>query len=109
MIRGILEKIQGRVPLGSKRSSKWRSVERAYLFDWPNCVGCGSDKRLEVHHVRPFHLEPELELDPGNLITLCRRCHLLFGHFDDWKKFNLSVRSNARGWFNLKRRGLAQR
>jgi hypothetical protein len=50
---------------------------------------------LEVHHIRPFHLYPQLELEPGNLITLCERdgrdCHFTFGHFHNWANLNLNV------------------
>ena len=27
-------------------------------------------KKLNVHHVKPFHLYPQLELDENNLITV---------------------------------------
>jgi hypothetical protein len=48
--------------------------------------------------MEPFHLHPELELDPGNLITLCmgtNECHLTIGHGGDWKSFNGTVLSDA--------------
>jgi hypothetical protein len=54
---------------------------------------------VQVHHVRPFHLRPELELDPDNLISLCmaegRHCHLAVGHGGDFKAYNLHVRTFA--------------
>ncbi|GCE29115.1 hypothetical protein KDA_45990 [Dictyobacter alpinus] len=53
-----------------------------------------------MHHIKPFHLYPELELDPGNLITLCeikgRTHHLLIGHLDDWQSYNLRVRADTK-------------
>jgi hypothetical protein len=54
---------------------------------------------LNVHHVLPFHLKPELELDPSNLITLCssldKNCHLDIGHGDNFRAYNASVREYA--------------
>ncbi|MGA2401456.1 MAG: hypothetical protein ABSG91_07090, partial [Syntrophobacteraceae bacterium] len=52
-----------------------------------------------AHHVKPFHLAPALELEPGNLITLCEEgeynCHLVHGHNGDWKSFNDDVREQC--------------
>jgi hypothetical protein len=61
-------------------------------------------KKLEVHHIKPFHLHPELELEPKNLITLCENksdgvnCHLLFGHLGSFRSFNVRVISDAIEW-----------
>jgi len=47
-----------------------------------------------VHHIKPFHIEPELELEPDNLITLCMDefdCHLLIGHGDSFQCYNPHV------------------
>jgi hypothetical protein len=52
-------------------------------------------KRLTVHHVIPVHVDPSLELDEKNLITLCGVCHFVFGHFFSWRKFNESVREDV--------------
>lgn len=93
-----------KVPKGKRRSSKWRSVRADFLKQNPACSVCGGKKKLEVHHIRPFHLEPELELDPLNLITLCENdgdgvnCHLLFGHLGNFKSFNKNVRDDADVW-----------
>lgn len=57
---------------------------------------CGNEKNLEVHHIQPFHLQPELELDQSNLITLCEAigadCHLRQGHLGNWKGCNPNIR-----------------
>ena len=89
------------------RSSQWRSVRGAYLKLHPNCEACGADGTLgpiEVHHVVPFSTDPSLELDPTNLISLCRagnNCHLNIGHHPrgsprDWSKSNPDVRADAK-------------
>jgi 5-methylcytosine-specific restriction protein A len=82
----------------ASRSPEWPKVEHAHLKLFPTCAACGSNKRLQVHHIRPFHLHPELELDPNNLITLCMSpndCHILIGHGDDFKAYNPNVQTDA--------------
>lgn len=46
----------------------------------------------------PFHLVPELELDPANLICLCRKCHLVFGHLGCWQCCNPEVEADAKAY-----------
>lgn len=83
------------------RSAKWRKVRADFLVLFPSCTACGTKTNLNVHHIRPFHLYPELELEPANLITLCEQhnCHYLFGHFLDWKAFNPKVVTQATSYF----------
>lgn len=71
------------------RSSQWRSVRDNFVKKNSSCACCGSKKMLNVHHIRPFHKEPKLELDESNLITLCEgglgmNCHLWVGHAGRW-------------------------
>ncbi len=81
------------------RSGHWPVVRAAYLVKQPVCEACGSSKGLQVHHRRPFHLHPELELDPTNLITLCgpegHNCHLRIGHGFDYHSYNPHVAEDA--------------
>lgn len=83
----------------SPRSGRWRAVRAAHLRGERWCRGCGGTQFLEVHHIKPFHLHPELELHEGNLITLCEApgkvCHLMKGHFGNWSKFNPRIRQQA--------------
>jgi 5-methylcytosine-specific restriction protein A len=57
-----------------------------------------------VHHIRPFHTHPELELEPSNLITLCEsgrrgvHCHLLFGHLGSFRRVNPMVHEDVKRW-----------
>jgi 5-methylcytosine-specific restriction protein A len=90
---------------GKKRSSLWSKARKDFLAKNPNCAVCGASKgKLEVHHIKPFHLHPELELDPTNFITLCENkndgvnCHLLFGHLGSFKSLNENVVSDAALW-----------
>ncbi len=92
---------------GHARSPEWERVEREHRLREPACVACGyKGKGLQVHHIHPFHLHPELELDQNNLITLCevkgRDHHLLLGHLDEWESYNKDVRADATGHFHRK-------
>ena len=87
-----------------ERSSEWQAVRNDFVKRHPFCAACGSNKALNVHHIEPFHLRPELELDEWNLITLCRRHHFEIGHDPDgpwkpgkpnWSKSNPLVRSHC--------------
>ena len=72
------------------RSSHWPITRAAHLAAQPACQWCGGTTCIEVHHILPFHLHPELELDPSNLITLCEastECHLEHGHKGNWTLF----------------------
>lgn len=88
----IKDKLRG---TPTHRSSHWPKVRNAFLADHPACEACGRKKKLEVHHIVPFHVDPALELSESNLTTLCLRCHLLLGHLDDWKSWNSRVRADS--------------
>lgn len=81
------------------RSPEWDSVRDAHLEKFEECAACGSKKSLQVHHIKPFHLYPELELDPANLVTLCMDewdCHLDLGHGGSFKAYNPEVLRDAK-------------
>jgi 5-methylcytosine-specific restriction endonuclease McrA len=103
LIINLKDSLMGKAPLGVKRSSKWPRVRAEHLNKNPRCAVCNGTKKLEVHHIEPYHLAPEKELDPNNLITLCEgkkfvTCHILFGHLGSYKKINLNVREDAEIW-----------
>lgn len=85
------------------RSSKWPAVRAAFVKQNPRCAACGSVEELNVHHVQPYWSHPQLELEPENLITLCRWHHWTVGHDPDgkgpqkpdWQKSNAMVRRDA--------------
>lgn len=83
-----------------KRSPHWGAVRNAHLKKQPTCQLCGAKTLLNVHHVRPFHLFPHLELEPTNFITLCEglsvNCHLLIGHCMNWSCYNPNVVRDAK-------------
>lgn len=57
----------------------WDQTRRRILQRDGCCVLCGAGDGLEVDHIRPVALFPELEFDDGNLRTLCRACHRRHG------------------------------
>ena len=69
---------------GTPRSSHW-STFRINFLRGRACSGCDSTRELEAHHIVPFHIDPDRELDVDNLIPLCRECHFQLGHLRDWR------------------------
>jgi hypothetical protein len=106
MASAVLTKIndilKGKAPMSASRSNEWPKVRDEHLKNNPTCVCCGGTKKLEVHHIQPFHLHPSLELEPSNLITLCEDasngiiCHLCLGHLGNYKSFNKDVVQDAK-------------
>ena len=86
------------------RSPHWPAVRAEHLRKHPVCEACGTVDHLNVHHVEPFHLHPEKELDPTNFVTLCRLHHFTIGHDPDgagplkpnWKAENPNVREDSK-------------
>lgn len=71
----IWEKIDSRIPLEpfdqqlesidgityeGPRSSEWVHVRNEFVRLHPRCEACGSAYNLNVHHIEPFHLRPDL-------------------------------------------------
>jgi 5-methylcytosine-specific restriction endonuclease McrA len=80
------------------RSSKWDNVRDDFIEKHKTCAACGKNLKLQVHHIIPFHLAPEKELDIDNLIVLCEgttKCHLRVGHLGKWKDINPNVKVDA--------------
>lgn len=89
---------------GAVRSSGWSKVRAEHIRKFPYCAVCGGTKVLEIHHKVPFHLRPDLELSPENLITLCEAgtngivCHRAIGHLGSYQSFNKDVEKDAKTW-----------
>lgn len=80
--------------LGVRETFKYRKAMKEYLLEHPNCEYCGRSKKVDVHHEIPVSVAPELATEKSNMITLCRKpaCHLIIGHFGDFKKWNKNAR-----------------
>ncbi|MFM0141712.1 HNH endonuclease [Paraburkholderia sp. RL18-085-BIA-A] len=116
IIKRLVDAAKGKHPVTAARSGHWSTVRKQHLILHPVCELCGGSEDLEVHHVRPFHLHPDLELDPSNLVTLCEakkggiNCHLAFGHLGNFRSFNVDVRADASTWHDkIKNRPLSDK
>lgn len=92
-------------PQFAPRAPTWGKVRGAHIRKNPSCAACGGREHLQVHHIQPYHLFPEKELDPANLLTLCqhpaRLCHFVFGHLYDWAAWNPEVTEYATNHLKL--------
>jgi 5-methylcytosine-specific restriction protein A len=103
IVKHLVDVAKDKAELGNRRSSKWPTARKHHLKLHPVCEVCGGSEKLEVHHIEPYHLNPERELDPTNMITLCEgkkfvNCHLLFGHLGSYKNINPNVVEDAANW-----------
>jgi 5-methylcytosine-specific restriction endonuclease McrA len=58
---------------GDRRYWKRIVMERDSYTCWE--CGFSDEEIMEVHHIKPVCLSPELARDPANMITLCPNCH----------------------------------
>lgn len=106
VIKHVLDRIQGKADKNQKRSSKWRKIRNEYKRKNAYCRVCGSGKKVEIHHIIPFHYAPDLELTEENLMPLCENkkyginCHLLIGHLGNYKRFNINCEADVITWRN---------
>jgi 5-methylcytosine-specific restriction endonuclease McrA len=82
------------------RSPEWKEIRKLHLQNQDECQACGKKSSLEVHHIIPVHVDKHLELDPSNLLTLCDRCHLVFGHLSNYRSWNKNVVEDCCVYFN---------
>lgn len=65
---------------GSSTASEWKDAKLAALRrDNFRCTNpnCGGTQNLDVHHIIPRAQRSDLALDLDNLVTLCKKCHIL--------------------------------
>jgi 5-methylcytosine-specific restriction endonuclease McrA len=99
IINAIKDRVSGKVPLLKKRSSKWPKVRAEWLSKNGTCAACGQSDHLQVHHIKPFHIDRSLELEESNFITLCEDeydCHRVIGHLGNFRKENPNVIEDAK-------------
>lgn len=110
IIEKLKDRIEGKAPKGARRSPEWKDTKTKHLKQYPACAVCGCTKNVEVHHIIPFHIAPDMELNPDNLLTLCEckkygiNCHLLIGHLGNYRRTNTTCRIDAVMW-NMKLKG----
>jgi len=87
---------------GRRRNKGWRKLRNAFVKG-KTCEVCGSKKKLEVHHILPFHMYPLFEMEPTNLMVLCdgsnrygiKSCHLAVGHLGNYRRSNIDSFTDA--------------
>lgn len=92
--------------LGAARSPKWEEFKKEYAkTHLPVCAVCGGTSQLNLHHLKPFHVFPELELDPANVIWLCnaKRHHIEIGHLGNFQSINPHGLSDVNLWRDKER------
>jgi 5-methylcytosine-specific restriction endonuclease McrA len=109
LVQHIKDVAKGKAKLTKRRSSRWPALRKAFLEANPTCAACGSTSDLEVHHIKPYHQNPELELDPSNLIVLCDKPgpdnhHLTVGHLGSFRKANPDVVDDAADMLKFSRK-----
>jgi hypothetical protein len=67
-------------PVDFLETNEWKELRYSILQrDGFRCTVCGRDVgdgvKLQVDHLKPRSLYPELEKDPGNLATKCADCN----------------------------------
>jgi 5-methylcytosine-specific restriction endonuclease McrA len=81
-----------RAPDGASTTWSWQRCRSAFLkIVGKQCSCCSSTKRIEVHHILPRHIRPDLSVDMTNLIALCKGCHLRIGHLGSYYQYNETV------------------
>ena len=77
---------------GASLNWSWQKCKREFYKLIPKeCACCPSKKQIEVHHIKPRHLFPELALEFLNLIALCKTCHLRIGHLGSYFQYNETI------------------
>ena len=98
--------VNPQMPAGPQhpRSTHWPAFRARVIAGQPACECCGRAEKLEVHHIVPFHIEPNLELERENVMVLCEgdtwNCHLWVGHLGDFRRrYNPEARHDAAVWW----------
>ena len=73
-----MTKLAGREPTEARRIRKLKRFSdcRKEVLNRDNftCQIC-FNSGIDVHHIKPIYLNPELSFEVSNLITLCKSCH----------------------------------
>lgn len=83
--------ILGKIKFSSYLLAKWRAYCKKR--DGSKCYFCPDTNNLEVHHIEPKSLRPDIAYLMANGITLCFRCHRCVVHasntwdLNNWSKF----------------------
>lgn len=70
-----ISKSQLKKKVKAQSNKAWAELSLKLRTETPYCQKCGSVSHLQVHHLLPRKLYPQLLLDESLLIVLCPRCH----------------------------------
>lgn len=79
----------------NRRDSNEYKIFTKQVFKRDNykCIICGSNQKLNAHHLNGWHWYPQGRFDPNNAVTLCGHkdgCHIMF-HKIYGKKLNTKI------------------
>ena len=82
-----------RAPDGASLNWGWQRCRKEFLKKVGKiCMACGGKKKIQVHHILPRHIRPDLACDHTNLIVLCGKgCHLRLGHLGSYFTYNAAI------------------
>jgi len=80
------------VTRNARKQWKVRKALLTHRKKSPVCEATGKTDRLEVHHLIPVSIAPDLAGEPANLITLNKHAHLVIGHAGNYKRYVTNVR-----------------
>jgi len=60
---------------GLYNTHKWKQLRKEILKENNNCIKCGIDKNLEIHHIITPRGNEEMFFNKDNLTVLCKACH----------------------------------
>lgn len=73
-------------------NGSWQRCRKKFLKKVGKvCACCGNLKSIQVHHILPRHIRPDLAVVMTNLIALCRWCHLRIGHLGSYFNYNAEI------------------
>ncbi len=82
---------------GVPRSPKFAKLAKEFIKEkGGKCEATGVSFDLEVHHIKPYHLYPELELEKSNLIVLTHWIHFFLAHLGRWASWNEKIVEHAK-------------
>lgn len=71
----FIGKKKSKPKLRSKFNSNFNLKNKIFQIYRFRCRKCGSEKKLEIDHIKPLVTHPHLALEISNLQVLCRDCH----------------------------------
>lgn len=77
-------------PAQIRRLPDVRKALHQYRVANPRCEWDNCSNDIEVHHIKPVAIYPELASNTNNMISLgAKRCHLVIGHANNYALFYL--------------------